>query len=97
LAEREYKMTRDDIFIKISNELERAYSKHGKAEWARHQFYGIVTEEYLEMQTEIFKGGEIPFDEQKMIKEIIHTAAMCVRYLETMTERDAFGVPYNKD
>lgn len=93
----EKKMNRTYIFERISRELDRAYAKHGKAEWSRHEFYGIMTEEYIETQKEIFKGGEVPFDEIAMEKEIIQLASMCVRFLETKTERDAFGVPYNKD
>ena len=91
-------MTRSEIFDAISKELDRAYSKHGRSPWQRHQFYGIITEEFKEMEAEIFKGGTIPFDEESMKKEIIQVASMCFRYLETgnPVERDAFGVPYNR-
>lgn len=29
----------------ISKELDRAYSKHGRAQWGRHEFYAILKEE----------------------------------------------------
>jgi len=76
-------MTRQEVITAIESEVDRAYHKHGRDPWGRHEFYGVIMEEIVEMQDEIFKGGTIPFDRNKMIEEIISVAAMCLRYLET--------------
>jgi hypothetical protein len=81
--------TREKIFKAIATELDRAYIKHGREKWVRHQFYGIIKEEFREMEDEIFKGGRVPFVKEDCEREIIHVAAMCFRYLETGDRNDA--------
>ena len=69
---------RDEIIASICKELDRAYAKHGKRLWGRHEFYAILLEEVDEAWENIKADG--PRDE--LVKEIIQIAAMCVRYLE---------------
>ena len=76
-------MLRNQIVESISKELDRAYSKHGRESWGRHEFYAILLEEVDELWDETKKGGTIPFDEDAHRKEIIQVASMCFRYLET--------------
>ena len=38
-------MTRANIIAEIELELDRAYSKHGRGLWGRHEFYGVLKEE----------------------------------------------------
>lgn len=72
-------LSRTEIINKISNELDRAYTKHGKEQWGRHEFYGVIKEEFDEMWEDI-KGDH---ESDRLEKEIIQIAAMCFRYLET--------------
>lgn len=72
-------MNRADIFNKISNELNRAYEKHGNAQWGRHEFYAILKEEVDELWDSI-KSNE---PSERMEEEAIQVAAMVFRYLET--------------
>ena len=36
---------RQEIFKKIEYELIKAYDKHGRELWGRHEFYGVLKEE----------------------------------------------------
>ena len=76
-------MTRDEFFLFVTAEIDKAYRKHGRHPWGRHEFLGVITEEFREMEVEIFKGGSVPFDRTALQREIIQVAAMCLRYLET--------------
>jgi len=76
-------MDRERLIEMICEELDEAYDLHGNEKWGRHEFFGIITEEFEEMKAEIFKGGHTPFDKDRLQKEIIQVAAMCMRYLET--------------
>lgn len=69
----------DIVFEKISAEINRAYAKHGQAQWGRHEFYGIILEEVDEVWDDI--KADAPTDQLE--KEIIQVAAMCVRFLES--------------
>ena len=79
-------MDRQHFFIFVNDEVERAYAKHGKDSWGRHEFYGVIKEEVDEMWDDI--KADAPQDQ--LTKEIIQVAAMCLRYLET-------GDRYRKD
>lgn len=70
---------RGSIMQRVANELDRAYAKHGRAQWGRHEFYAIMKEEVDEVWDAIKTDNALPFLE----KEIIQVAAMCFRYLET--------------
>jgi hypothetical protein len=77
---------RKEFFNQISAELDRAYAKHGRGQWGRHEFYGIIAEEFDEMWADI--KSDAPQD--VLEKEIVQVAAMCMRYLET---RDRYREP----
>jgi hypothetical protein len=66
-------------FDKIVDELEYAYSKHGRERWGRHEFYAILKEEVDELWDDI--KADAP--QAKVEKEAIQIAAMVFRYLET--------------
>jgi hypothetical protein len=72
-------MTRKAIIQAIDNELTSAYAKHGSALWGRHEFYGVVKEEFDEMWDDIKTNAPT----EKLNEEIIQVAAMCIRFLET--------------
>lgn len=67
------------ILQMIFKEVERSYRLHGCPRWGRHEAYAIILEELDEVKQAIF--DDLPFEE--VWKELIHTAAMCVRYMET--------------
>ena len=71
--------TRPEVFAAIERELERAYRKHGREPWGRHEFYAILLEEVEEAWDDI--KADAP--QYQLEKEIIQVAAMCFRYLET--------------
>lgn len=70
---------REDLFALVGKELDRAYGKHGRAQWSRHEFYGILLEEVEELWDNI-KTDKV----QALVdEELLHVAAMCFRYFET--------------
>ena len=71
-------------------ELERAYSKHGRDQWGRHEFYAILKEEVDELWDDI--KSDAP--QTNLEKEAIQIAAMVFRYLET---GDRYREPSNID
>ena len=72
----------------ISKELERAYSKHGRDQWGRHEFYAILKEEV----DELWDAIKADHPQGQVVMEAIQVAAMCFRYLET---RDRYREPSN--
>ena len=70
---------REGFLLMVKDELDRAYTKHGREPWSRHEFYAILKEEVDELWDDI-KADE-PLD--LMLKELIQVTAMCVRYAET--------------
>ena len=72
-------ITRTEIIELIENELERAYAKHGKEPWGRHEWYAILKEEVDELWSLIKRDGPDLY----VIEEAIQVAAMVVRYIET--------------
>lgn len=70
---------RMDFMERITNEVDRAYEKHGDAQWGRHEFYGVILEEFDEMWDAI-KDDE---PQGRVIEELVQVAAMCLRYYET--------------
>ena len=70
---------RQELVSRITNELDRAYAKHGQLPWGRHEFYGILKEEVDELWDAI--KGDLPYED--VVKELVQVAAMCVRYYET--------------
>ena len=72
-------MHRLQITARICDELDRAYEKHGSAQWGRHEFYAILKEEVDELWDDIKSDSP----REKLEKEAIQVAAMVFRYLET--------------
>lgn len=70
---------RDIIFAAIDAELRRAYAKHGREPWGRHEFYGVIAEEFSEMWDAIRADAH----DTDFLAEVVEVAAMCVRYLES--------------
>ncbi len=63
----------------IEGELYRAYEKHGRTPWGKHQFYAILLEEVDELWEAI--KHDCPFCDIE--GEAIQVAAMVIRFLET--------------
>lgn len=72
-------MNRLEILEAICGEVERAYKKHGRSRWGRHEFYAILKEEIDELWDCVKKDS--PEDDLK--SEAIQVAAVIVRFLET--------------
>lgn len=70
---------RDEISEAIAKELDRAYGKHGREQWGRHEFYAILKEEVDELWEAIKK--DMPQSEVR--EEAVQIATMVFRYLET--------------
>jgi NTP pyrophosphatase (non-canonical NTP hydrolase) len=71
--------TRHHIALSVTAQLERAYEKHGRSPWGRHEFYGILKEEVDELWDAIKSDQPI----EDFVDEIHQIIAVCVRYLET--------------
>ena len=68
-----------DVHGVIRVELERAYRKHGRDPWGRHEFFAILREEVDELWDAI--KGDMP--DEEVVAEAIEVAAMVFRYIET--------------
>lgn len=68
-----------EFFAAMRSELDHAYAKHGRDPWGRHEFYGVVAEEFEEMWAAI-RADSSP---EALLAEIVQVAAMCLRYWET--------------
>lgn len=77
---------RADFMARIVSEADRAYRKHGDLQWGRHEFYGVIKEEFDEMWDDI--KSDAP--QEQLEKELIQVAAVCLRYYET---RDRYREP----
>lgn len=89
-------MDRTEFMSRLTAEVERAYRKHGRLQWGRHEFYGVILEEVEEV-IEAFRfrflllrqirriWNNIKHDkgQDELEKEIMQVAAMCLRYLES--------------
>lgn len=71
--------SRERVIRVIETELQRAYRKHGREPWGRHEFYAILKEEVDELWDAI-KRDE---DDDRVVAEAIEVASMVFRYLET--------------
>lgn len=80
--------SRNHIAHAIACELDRAYQKHGREQWGRHEFYGILKEEV----DELWHAIKTDAPEGQVAVEAIQVAAMVFRYLET---GDRYGHPSN--
>lgn len=84
VLEQEASTPRQKIVLLVLTELERAYAKHGREPWSRHEFYAILLEEVEEAWAEIKGDGSA----EELTKEIVQVAAMCIRFLETGDRND---------
>jgi NTP pyrophosphatase (non-canonical NTP hydrolase) len=78
---------RERMFARISAELDRAYAKHGRDPWGRHEFYAILLEEVDELWDAVKR--DLP--QEEVVKELTQVAAMCFRYIETGDRYRALG------
>lgn len=85
--------SRADLFTRIGNELDRAYAKHGAAQWGRHEFYAVLKEEVDELWDAI-KDDE---PQERVLAELVQVAAMCFRYYETGDRYAATPCPNDTD
>lgn len=76
---RKRKSASEQLYGSIRKELDRAYAKHGQTPWSRHEFYGIIKEEFDELWADI--KSDAP--QEQLLKELVQVAAMCFRYFET--------------
>ena len=81
-------MTREEFVRALLSEVDRAYHKHGREQWGRHEFYAVMLEEVDEVWGDIKKDAPM----EHLVEEIIQVAAMCLRYLET---GDRYGYDVN--
>ena len=70
---------RSDIVELIYEEVTRSYTIHGSPRWSRHEAIAIIREEFEESWEAV--KGDAPYN--VLLKELIQTAAMCVRFIET--------------
>lgn len=76
--------SREQVQDTIDTELKRAYTKHGRERWSRHEFYAILLEEVDELWDAIKRDGP----SSDVYAEVIEVAAMCFRFLETSASSD---------
>lgn len=79
MADLAQQMVREVFLTRVKEELDRAYDKHGREPWSRHEFYAILLEEVEEMWDDIKADKPL----EVMLKELIQVTAMCLRYAET--------------
>lgn len=79
MADLSQQMVREVFLTRVKEELDRAYDKHGREPWSRHEFYAILLEEVEEMWDDIKADKPL----EVVLKELIQVTAMCVRYAET--------------
>lgn len=79
---------RAELVRRVGEELTRAYLKHGREQWGRHEFYAILLEEVEELWAAI-KADE-PME--RVEAELVQVAAMCFRFYETQ-DRYRKGAP----
>lgn len=64
---------------RLGQEMARAYAKHGRDHWGRHEFYAILLEEV----DELWDAIKADHDQEIVEAELIQVAAVCLRYYET--------------
>ena len=71
--------SRRSIAHEMANEAQRAAAKFQRFHSA-HAGYGVITEEYKELEKEIFRK-QTDYDMAQMRKEAIHLGAMALRFI----------------
>ncbi len=79
-------MNRVEIGKQIANEAARAAQKFGVFH-STHEGYGVITEEYRELEREIFKK-QSEYDVSKMRTEAIHLGAMALRFIYDLIDTE---------
>jgi hypothetical protein len=69
----------DPTYQRILAELARAYEKHDRLPWGRHEFYAILREEVDELWDAI-KADE---PQGRVLAEAVQVAAVVFRYMQT--------------
>lgn len=64
---------------RVEAELSRAYAKHGREPWSRHEFFAILREEVDELWDAIKQDQPI----EQVLAEAAQIACVCQRYAET--------------
>lgn len=67
------------FFELIADRLEHAYAKHGREPWSRHELWGIIEEEFIELKEAIMADGPTA----DVLDELVDIIAVGVRYMET--------------
>ncbi len=80
----------------VVEEIDRAYAKHTRKQWGRHELFAILQEEVEEVieafrfrfllpkrMRRLWQNIRADKSQEELEKEIIQVAAMCFRYLET--------------
>ena len=71
---------REQLMQRVAKELDCAYAKYGTAPWSRHEFYAILKEEVDELWDDVKADAH----QDQVETELVHVAAMCFRYFETV-------------
>ncbi len=76
-------MNKTDALMMLADEHTRAVGKFGAFHNA-HEGWGVIREEYLELEDEIRKK-QVDYDMEKMRKEASHLGAMALRFMIDIT------------
>lgn len=80
-------MNAADFFPMVYAELERAGAKHGLTEWSRHEFYGVLAEEFDELWDTIKRDRP----DEELMAELVQVVAVCLRFAESGRRRPDLG------
>ncbi len=72
-------MSRESIAAELAIEADRAAQRFQPFH-STHEGYGVITEEYKELEAELFKK-QSEYDMAKMRKEAVHLGAMALRFI----------------
>lgn len=72
-------ITQENVLMPILEALKRAYAKHGRDQWGRHEFYGILLEEVDELWDAIKRDEPL----ERVVSEVIDILVVGIRYMET--------------
>ena len=67
------------LYQRVSEQLARAYAKHGRDPWGRHEFYGILKEEV----DELWEAIKSDASQSELMAELEQIMCVCQRYVET--------------
>ena len=85
-------VAREGFTLMVRDELDRAYAKHGKDPWTRHEFYAILLEEVDELWSDIKADKSL----DDVLRELVQVAAMCLRYAETGDMKDKICMMFDE-